>query len=63
MAIMSNHHYLVLHINKQQAEKGKLEKYVEWWRERLMDISWFIRRLNETISRKANEEDGCTGHF
>lgn len=46
-----------------QAEKDKLAEYVELWRGRLMDISWFMRRLNETISRKANEEDGCTGHF
>jgi len=46
-----------------KAEKDKLAEYVSVWRERLMDISWFMRRLNETISRKANEEDNCTGHF
>jgi REP element-mobilizing transposase RayT len=49
--------------NFSQAEKDKLAEYVEVWRERLIDISWFMRRLNESISRKANEEDGCTGHF
>ncbi|WP_283786379.1 transposase [Bermanella sp. WJH001] len=49
--------------NFSQAEKEKLTEYVEVWRERLMNISWFMRRLNEIISRKANEEDGCTGHF
>jgi len=32
-------------------------------RERLSDLSWFMRCLSEPISRRANQEDGCKGHF
>jgi hypothetical protein len=36
---------------------------VETYRRRLNSISWFMKSLNEWISRKANKEDGCTGKF
>jgi hypothetical protein len=36
---------------------------VETYRSRLNSISWFMKSLDEWISRKANREDGCTGKF
>ncbi|MBB3063473.1 transposase [Microbulbifer rhizosphaerae] len=45
------------------AELARLAEVAEVWRVRLMDISWFMRMLNESIAREANREDGCTGRF
>jgi len=44
-------------------ELARLQIYVTEWRKRLIDISWFMRVLNEAIAREANAEDGCTGRF
>ena len=44
-------------------EQPVLDRSVALWRLRLMDISWFMRILNEGIARSANREDGCTGRF
>ena len=52
-----------------QGEKlGKAEliffnQTVKEYRERLSSIIWFMRLLNESIARRANKEDNCTGRF
>lgn len=44
-------------------EQFTLDETVEVYRQRLYDISWFMRNLNEYIAREANKEDDCTGRF
>ncbi|WP_246539994.1 transposase [sulfur-oxidizing endosymbiont of Gigantopelta aegis] len=46
-----------------KAEQNRAQETIAVFRDRLMDISWFMRCLNEHIARRANTEDKCTGRF
>jgi len=51
---------------KGQTEEGEPLKALEiigQWRERLHDLGWFMKCLNEYLARRANEEDCCKGRF
>ena len=46
-----------------EAELALVDEIVALWRSRLCDINWFVRCLNEPITRWANQENNCSGHF
>jgi REP element-mobilizing transposase RayT len=59
-------HYIRHWLNSKtlsEDEIGIVEKKINTWRNRLYDLSWYMRCLNEAIARMANEEDSCTGRF
>ncbi len=47
---------------KQAALRGNPER-LQRCRDRLADLSWFMRCLAEPLARRANAEDGCKGRF
>jgi len=46
-----------------KAQKRRLKQDIVKWRARLCDISWYMKIVNESIAKRANKEDNCTGHF
>ncbi|MFC4260035.1 transposase [Marinobacter lacisalsi] len=46
-----------------EAELRSVKQTIGVYRQRLTDLSWFMKCLNESIAREANREDDCTGHF
>ena len=53
--------YLFGEADKLQAKTAK--QTIQVWRKRLVDISWFMRALNQYISCRGNKKDKCKGSF
>ncbi len=49
--------------SQSQAVLDQTLQIIGTWRERLYELGWFMRSINESIARSANAEDKCTGHF
>ncbi len=53
--------YLKNQVSPSEAQACR--RIIHLWRERLYSLSWFMKELNFSIARQANQEDQCRGHF
>jgi hypothetical protein len=44
-------------------EKAADPVWIDAVRKRLRSLSWFMKNIKERLARRANRDDGCTGHF
>ena len=56
-------HQYLMNASLTKAELKIVTGLFSTWRERLSDLSWLMRCLNEPIARMANREDHCSGRF
>ena len=56
------HRYLA-ETDLTEVQRQHVAELLASWRERLADLSWLMRCINEPIARMANSEDNCTGSF
>ena len=55
--------FVLRHLDGEAEHSEHASAWIEERRQRLSDLSWYMRCLKEYIARVANREDNCTGRF
>ena len=61
--ILVNRYLTEQRSDMNESELLMVDELAAVYRDRLSDLSWFMKNLNEYIARKANKEDQVKGHF